>query len=367
MTQLRDARLQRALDAADEEPSRPQPHTRDAVREAARRAVASKAMPWWRRLWPADRGAARMPWNAAFATVLLAVLVGVLWQDKQVPGVRSDSPVADAPAPAPAATPSPTAPLQPAASAAAPAAEAAPAAGPRPAPAPARAAPPARERLSRDEATEQRLLQRSLEDAAVAQARREAASAEVADAQGAASRSAPAAVAPAAPAPTLSPAPQPAAAPPLAKAAPPTFSQAAPGAGAAAPAQAPAAARAPAARDQAAAPAISWEGWTELRIAADGRELVLSRRRAPQLSELINRAARAAQTAAPTAPAAQGQVPTASYELSTRGTLLAVLEVGDTHARFLPVGESGPSHLVRLDPADLQALREETLKLLPPR
>jgi hypothetical protein len=78
--------------------------------------------PWWRRWW--GEPGVRMPWNAAFATVLLAVLVGTLWHDREVPDAKPQASPAQAPAPAPA----PAAPAQ----AAPPAA--ATATAPRPAP-----------------------------------------------------------------------------------------------------------------------------------------------------------------------------------------------------------------------------------------
>lgn len=94
MTELRDARLKRALQSAPDTSEAPRAATRNAVREAARRAVAKPAeAPWWRN---------RMPWNAAFATVLMAVLVGTLWHDKGVPDARPDMQAAPVPAPAPA-------------------------------------------------------------------------------------------------------------------------------------------------------------------------------------------------------------------------------------------------------------------------
>ncbi|MBI5278184.1 MAG: hypothetical protein HY854_17175 [Burkholderiales bacterium] len=104
MTQLRDARLRRALDSAPDGEVRPPDAVRLAVRDAARAAVAAAApQPWWKRWWPQPQQ--RMPWNAAFATVLVAVLVGVMWQGEEVPdappeavAVRKDQRVPAAPA-----------------------------------------------------------------------------------------------------------------------------------------------------------------------------------------------------------------------------------------------------------------------------
>jgi hypothetical protein len=46
-------------------------------------------LPWWRRWWDgAGRG---QPWNAAFATVLLAGVVTLLWRHEEVPSPALDS------------------------------------------------------------------------------------------------------------------------------------------------------------------------------------------------------------------------------------------------------------------------------------
>ena len=51
MTQLRDARLRRALDAAPDAQAQPPQATRDAVRAAAVQAVRKpRPLPWWKRL-----------------------------------------------------------------------------------------------------------------------------------------------------------------------------------------------------------------------------------------------------------------------------------------------------------------------------
>lgn len=86
MTELRDARLRRALDAAPDAELRPLPSTREAIRAAAQ----SAAVPWWGRWrWSAGGG---VPWSAALATVALATLVTVLWQREEVPGLH-DTPI----------------------------------------------------------------------------------------------------------------------------------------------------------------------------------------------------------------------------------------------------------------------------------
>lgn len=369
MTELRDARLRRALQAADDDPQGPQLRTRQAVLQAAREAAAP-VVPWWKRLGGSRPG---LPWNAAFATLAVAVLVTLLWEGREVPGAKPEQGGADAEAPAaaPAASPASaaaapvlTSPSPPPAAAqeqpraAAPAdAAVAPAARPRAA---ARTdAPPAAE--ARKHATVAPQRQEGARGPAAPAAPPQAAQ----GSPGGGHAPAPA------PAPALAPAPAPAPAPPAAPASrdarelaenvarDSALAKSAPAAGVrAAPAAAGTAATALAAQ------ALSWEAWTELRIASGGREVVLARRRAEALAELLNRVARLAQSGA-AAPSAGPRAPVASFELSTRGTLLAVVELNaEQSVLFLPVGESGPSRTVRLDPAEAQALWEEAQRLL---
>jgi hypothetical protein len=126
---LRDPMLRRALDHAPDHDALPDPRTRDAIRKMAHNLATvpatppAAAAPWWRRLFGGGESHARMPWNAAFATVLVATFVTVLWHREPVPdarldgeaGVASAPPAASAPAPAavpPAQAPAP-APAQP--------------------------------------------------------------------------------------------------------------------------------------------------------------------------------------------------------------------------------------------------------------
>lgn len=96
MTSLRDPRFEKALEAAPDAHLRPDARTRQAVLQAAAAAVQPQSVrqpvAWWRRWWsgPAEGGAGRMPWNAAFATVLLAGFVTLLWQGQPVPDARLD-------------------------------------------------------------------------------------------------------------------------------------------------------------------------------------------------------------------------------------------------------------------------------------
>ena len=120
MTDMRDARFQKALQEAPDAGARPAPQVGQAIRDAARNALPTPpgplAMdPWWLRLWRSTAMPAA-PWNAAFATLLVAVLVTVMWvrepvQDAQpfadsaaqLPAAKGES--APAPAPAPASVP----------------------------------------------------------------------------------------------------------------------------------------------------------------------------------------------------------------------------------------------------------------------
>ena len=117
MTELRDARFKKALEAAPDSDARPTPSVANTLRTAAHNAIPA-AVPretpvsWWRRLWQST-GQPRSPWGAAFATVLMAVLVTVMWVREPIPDARpiappaskpaplADAPLAEAPKPAP--------------------------------------------------------------------------------------------------------------------------------------------------------------------------------------------------------------------------------------------------------------------------
>lgn len=128
MSNLRDARLRKALDSAPDAELRPDAHVRrDILAKAHEAAAPANPPPWWQRLWQSS-GSPRTPWNAAFATIALATLVTVLWHDREVPGVRpevapTEAPVA-VPAPAPAASATTAAPPAPVVARARPAAPA---------------------------------------------------------------------------------------------------------------------------------------------------------------------------------------------------------------------------------------------------
>ena len=140
MTELRDARLKKALEAAPDADVRPAPSVAQAILTAARNvlptAVPKKAPTrWWLLLWQ-SMGQPRSPWGAAFATVLVAVLVTVMWVREPIPDAQPIAPPASpvtpatdepngappvAAAPAPAVAPAPAAPAPVAAMAPTPA------------------------------------------------------------------------------------------------------------------------------------------------------------------------------------------------------------------------------------------------------
>jgi len=79
-----DARLQKALEQAPDAQAKPAAATRDAILKAAHDAVAPAPTtpppaPWWKRVLNALFGSSHMPWNAAFATLLVAGFIGLLW------------------------------------------------------------------------------------------------------------------------------------------------------------------------------------------------------------------------------------------------------------------------------------------------
>lgn len=113
-----DPLLRRALDHAPDHSAVPDFRVAKRIRNMAHDAVAPEAaqdllpmlpegQPWWRRLlFGSGAGRSNMPWNAAFATVIVGVLVTVLWQREPVPGPQLDrqAPATErAPAAAPAA------------------------------------------------------------------------------------------------------------------------------------------------------------------------------------------------------------------------------------------------------------------------
>ncbi|MDQ0568289.1 hypothetical protein QFZ42_000123 [Variovorax paradoxus] len=113
---LHGAALRRALDHAPDRDAMPDPRTRDAIRKMAHNlapvpaTVPVAAAPWWRRWFGGGEAHSRMPWNAAFATVLVATFVTVLWYREPIPDARLDgeAQVGGTAAPAPVQPPAPS-------------------------------------------------------------------------------------------------------------------------------------------------------------------------------------------------------------------------------------------------------------------
>ncbi len=147
-----DAALRRALGHAPDHAAAPDWRLRKTILQQAHEAVAPSSgslleendgSPWWKRLGGGKARGSRMPWNAAFATVLIAGLATVLWQREPVPGARLDGEASvAAPPPLTQGAPAPVAPP----TAPAPAAVSPPASLPVPVPGLGPAAPPRPER-----------------------------------------------------------------------------------------------------------------------------------------------------------------------------------------------------------------------------
>ncbi|NPC58893.1 hypothetical protein [Caenimonas soli] len=113
MSDMRDARLRRALESAPDADLLPDRRTRRAVLDAARQALAPPPpAAWWQKLWQ-GMGNRSMPWNAALASVVIATLVTVLWREREIPTAMPDmaqtrepSPAAEPPVVSPPAQPS---------------------------------------------------------------------------------------------------------------------------------------------------------------------------------------------------------------------------------------------------------------------
>jgi hypothetical protein len=400
---LRDPMLRRALDHAPDHDALPNPRTRDAIRKMAHNLATvpatspAVAAPWWRRLFGGGGEThARMPWNAAFATVLVATFITVLWHREPVPdarldgeaGVASAPPAASAPAPAsvpPAPAPAPTpAPAQPATEAARdavsggspqrredPVRRAAPApvpsdkpaapapviaAAPTPPSAPA-VAPPSPAPMAEQSAPAPRAFPRTEE-------RREENEPENRQRSPVAAGAPPAvAMAPAAPpspresadssaSPALSAAQRSASANSGTEAS--GALRQAPAPVARAPAPAPASAAAKASADDTSAFA-ALDRWTSLNLMRAGRGVSQARGDTEGLAALVNAVARSA-----TAPGAELAAPVeARLELYRGATLLAVLEIAGDQVRWTPqaAGTGGGASIGTPPASTLAALR----------
>ncbi|WP_341887098.1 hypothetical protein [Variovorax sp. YR752] len=401
---LHDPRLRRALDHAPDRDAMPAAHTRDAILKMAHNLAGApapavghvaEAAPWWRRVFGGGGGPrSRMPWNAAFATVLVATFVTVLWHREPVPeaGLDGEAQVAGAPAPA-SAPPAQTAEAPAAASAPTPAA---PAAEPA---ATADMMPPAAQRSEAARDAKETLKQRETTEARDASRRREAPAAAASiqkDEERMREKAAPAAPvvqapAPAPAAPAIASAPVPAAppmadvgqspvpyaaappapAPAAAAAAPPmqresaetTSSLAAQGGASAnvagmqrraAPASAAAKAAAPRAATEAATSGgfTALDRWTTLDITRAGATTRQARGDTEGLAALVNTVARAA-----TMSGGELVAPVeARIELRRDGVLLAVLEIAGDQVRWTPQ-PGGPASIGTPPAQALDALR----------
>ncbi|MBN9409559.1 MAG: hypothetical protein J0H69_10455 [Burkholderiales bacterium] len=341
---LRDARLVRALEHAPDAHLRPDGAVRAAVLSAAREAVAPPAAPvrpGWRAWFGGGRGAG-MPWNAAFATLLVAGFVTLLWQGEPVPEARLDTPPPPA---APAAAPAEV-----------PAAPGAASPAPAPAPAPVlRPAPPSAAERAREMREAEASRQRRAEAPAM----------------------------PAAP-PAAAPAPAPArpsgdvagavgasgAAPAVAESASPASppSPATPAPAVVAPAPAPAAtarSAAPMAAQRLMAEAALPGDWTHVRIAQPGGGVVaLDRSAAGSLPDLL-RALRPSADAP--GVAADAAAPAQRIELRRGDALLGTLELQADRWRYQPLAGDVPARMGRLDAAAAAAWRAELARLGAPR
>jgi hypothetical protein len=332
MTALRDARLQKALEHAPDADAVPGDATRAAIGQFARAAVqpapaapVAVALPWWRRLGTMAPNS-RMPWNGAFATLLLAGVITLIWRDEPVPGPQLDTPPgaaggAQAPAPPPAPAPAP------AAQAPAPAPASAAAAQPAKTPAPVESAQPAAaaDKAAQARIAENQARQREKTDQ---EKRRAAVEAErsVKSLPGLARDEAV----------TAPPAGQRPATPPVAAAPPPAYSPA-PAAAPPAPAAAPVAPAAPRAESsgsiQLRSPPLGASlpaGWTRLFISMGSQLVEASRIGQPQLAAALQRAAGGTAREPFT-----GNV-VATLGFATDAGVIGVLDVSETHLRWTP-------------------------------
>jgi hypothetical protein len=328
MTELRDARLRQALDAAPDAQLRPLPRTREAVLAAAR--AAAVPAPWWRGLGGrSGAGASRAPWNAAFATLLVAGIVTLLWQGQEVPPARTEradpnagAPRAVAPAAQPAAPIASAAalarqPAPPAAPVAAQAPAPVPVPAPAPVPAPVPAPAPVRERRQAPQD-----LGEAARQAAPAELAKKAESEEVQ------ARAAPlqdsAAVAPAAP-----------------------------------PAPAPAAAMAPQ-QGRARATLAARPAWNRLEVEAGGRSSSATRDGAPALAALLDSSLRQPVDAAAFSESADFRV-----QVLRDDRLAGTLLVGQSQLGWQPAGTDDPPWQMAPGPDSVRTLRAELERLLP--
>ena len=113
---LHDDALRKALAQAPDRGTLPDWRVRQAILDHAHDAISAseelltasrERAPWWRLAWWRDKVglSGATPWNAALASLMVAVLVTLIWQREPVPGARPDDETALTSAPAPAAAP----------------------------------------------------------------------------------------------------------------------------------------------------------------------------------------------------------------------------------------------------------------------
>ena len=360
---LHDEALRKALAQAPDRTALPDWRVRQAILDHAHGATSAaeellaasrERTPWWSLAWWRHKAgvSGATPWNAALASLMLAVLVTLLWQREPVPGARPDDEPVTAPAPAPAAKEAQTArdevataKTEPApAASVAPPQEAKPASPPATAEAPAREPAPAR-------------TEREVRGGVGGAARPLAESSAPAPAPRATTPAPPVADAPAerrksvpspATAPNAPPAAQPAPAPEANKQGS-DLRQAAPAA-------------TPAARGEAMPMSdfSSLSRWTELRVAnVNGSVRVVPRAEAGDLGLLMSSAAIMAVGGPPLRSLPEWRV-----SLERRGQVLAVLEVARSDVRWT---EGGLPPATGRPPAEaLDALRSALSQAIKP-
>jgi hypothetical protein len=359
MTELRDARLRKALHDAPDAQLQPPQRTRDAIRQAAHSAVQPAWRSWWR-----QAGDRRLPWGAALATVALATLITVLWEGREIPFARRDAlpapaapDIAAAPPrdgasqPVESAVPAARAPEQ-APQAQAPAAiqPRAPVAHPLPvtsAPArerertaPARvAAPKPEQRAPVGEKADDRAPHGAPPpDARMSAAETSARAAAASEEQR-----------------TRPPGPPPLAADSLQRPAPAAAQAQA--ALAPAPAQRQAAPAAPQAAARASPASLPW---SQVRIETGDRSVVVSRVQAGELPALVT-----SLLASPSDEADAAAPSSLRLELAQGDEAIGVLDVVGDRWRWTPLRGAREARMLRAEPAISAALREQAERLLP--
>jgi hypothetical protein len=382
MTDLRDARLRRALDHAPDAAFVPSEATRVAIKTiafeagAAAASVSAKATPQatiWRRVvgwWSSPSiGSRHMPWNAALATVVLASLVTLMWFDQparqavpeEVPSraagqVRDDTPTSAGAPPAAAVAAPQTTPLRDT-SPSAPGAERA-GASPRQ-PAPAKPAPLAKAAGATTEAKVE--TARAIVSVPIS---RELESRQVAEANQSTGSGIP-------PVETMVVTP---------RAAVPVRSEAA--AAARMPAAAPATARVFPEPSESrvsladkekqkrhadigladATPAVaptSSAAWSDLSVRRAGSSQVLSSAQASRLVALVQAVVQSAVPSGEREPTGAIRL-----ELTRRGELVATIDLADRWLRWAPVGaDSRGALFARMSAAQWEAIQNELTRL----